>query len=202
MISSFKDVVKTVCSIAEDDTEAFARRSAVQLLSTWLDNPKFDDCLLFSHGNNVTVPCQVVQKLLHVAIGDLDWEVKLQALGFWEKLLESDRFDSQETAIRLLGMSGAGKDLMAAAQDHDKAVKQKSTTILKYVCNRIPSCKHRIELMERVVQDFSLELSSINLHEEEQDDDDGDSDAYSMLQDILACADEAISSDCKLLDCY
>lgn len=200
-----QDIVQTVCGIAESDTEAFARRSAVQLLCTWLSSPHFGECLFSTHGNSVTALCAVVQKVLHVAVGDLDWEVKLLALGFWEKLLENDRFDSSAAAVNFLSMSGGGGDLVAAVGDHDKAVRQKSIAVLKCIRDRIPVCTETVELKDRTVQDFILQLATFDLESlehQEQTCDDDDIDAYSILEDIIACADETISSDCKLLDCY
>ncbi|XP_062508688.1 uncharacterized protein LOC134184932 isoform X2 [Corticium candelabrum] len=194
------DIIQTVCHIAESDTEAFARRSAVQLLSTWLENAKFANFLLSTCDHMEEEISQVVQNVLHVVIKDFDCDVKLQALGFWEKLLNNGKFSSQAAAVKFLITAGGADDLVTAAEDHEKAVRQKSFAILKLFRDRMSGDE---ETTDGIVKNFMDRLSTFTLnHEKHQNDHDDDDDAYSMLEDILACADETISSDCKLLDCY
>ncbi|PVD39353.1 hypothetical protein C0Q70_01983 [Pomacea canaliculata] len=78
-------IVKKVIEVLEEDTEAFARRSAVEFLSTVFASSS--DCvpLHFVHTGALSDLGLLICSALGRVLEDFDWEVKVKALRFWER---------------------------------------------------------------------------------------------------------------------
>jgi len=126
------DVVEKVTAIIQNDTEAFARRAAIDLLAKLWRQDLVDSTR--SHD---------IEKVMQNAIYDFDWEVKLRVLTFWEQVqgalgpqpVKPDGtkrgHDDITSVLQPLCDCGGLTVLLEAFDDYDKAVQKKACVMLR-----------------------------------------------------------------------
>lgn len=141
------DIFSQVHRVVTQDTEAFARRAAMKLLLSWHQR------------DLLPARSQDIMKVMRDAIHDLDWEVKLIVLDYWEIIvtetlnsgLEKDRDVPSYAAsvvvhqptsdsgpsltdnLTTLCQCGCADLLLAATEDCDRVVQLKALEILKHI---------------------------------------------------------------------
>ena len=126
------DVMEKVTDIIQNDTEAFARRAAIDLLVK-----------LWTHDLVDSTRSHDIEKVMQNAIYDFDWEVKLRVLAFWEQVqgalgpqpVKRDGMkrghDDVINVLQPLCDCGGLTVLLEAFDDYDKAVQKKACVMLK-----------------------------------------------------------------------
>ena len=184
-----KDIVSDVCNVLVNDTEAFPRRSAVQVLLVWLDGlAGFRDSLTRSDSLDVRSP---ILDALHRAKDDFDWEVKRHVLDFWFKLT---RTESSTKATSILERANAMDDVIKALNDPNRIVREKASEIARSLADDTsPPTRIVDEIVDKEADGgCGGELTS-----------SFDADAISLLQDLIACGGGRSRDDeSMLLDCY
>ena len=126
-----------------EDSEGFARRAALEVICSWSEKPAFS-------------PQQAqIGAIINSSIHDLDWEVKLLVLKYWEEQLErltspqpsvpdnatglnpDGSAESSLEALKGLGESGCYKTIATAFQDHDPSVQHKAYAITDKLCSNL-----------------------------------------------------------------
>jgi len=157
------DVVGAVAAVVAEDSEAFARRAAVDVLCEWAVRQEFTE-------NRASI-----HTALYTAMQDLDWQVKLRLLQFWKQricaalgeeapraavpayaavLMPVQQADSSKTIPAKLddiSQFGGFSAIHDALSDHDMAVKHLACAITQSLCCSLKT----MSLYETVLEDKS-----------------------------------------------
>lgn len=162
------------------DMEAFARRASVNALAQMTYNCNGSTPGLFE-GHT-----EEIHKLMTSSIYDLDWQVKIEALKFWEKFVEKhlisfddgpnmmatdatqdftkkrkleDDANLVKEKVEILSKCGLVEVLFVAKEDCDKLVQQKALEMLK-VLKAIFGKSGNCEQCETKISKFELEINT------------------------------------------
>ncbi|XP_049274026.1 uncharacterized protein LOC119400399 isoform X2 [Rhipicephalus sanguineus] len=132
-----EDVIKDISSMALDDADVFARRSAASTLRSWVDR----DCL----GLRSRHRCALQHCASGMLASDLDCEVQLAGLSIWKTLLgeklEVPSVVSESAVKEMLGeadTAGFGASMKKAmASDADQEVRKDAQAFLRQLRTRL-----------------------------------------------------------------
>ena len=144
------EIVQKLITILQKDTEAFPRRCVIKLLTKWLQ------------ADTLSNHTKMIQSAVNDAIHDLDWEVKLSVLQFWQQVISDKLTDgSCSVPAYAAGLSvankrvehkdgmalleeicemGGWKCLLVGIRDYDQSVRHKACSILvevKFHCKQV-----------------------------------------------------------------
>ncbi|XP_013393268.1 BRCA1-associated ATM activator 1-like [Lingula anatina] len=217
-------VVQDVLSLLETDSEAFPRRAAVQVLSSW-----------YSIAPETTQAVILVS--MTTAIKDFDWEVQVLVLAFWESVFTKcfQNVDTPAYAVvapsqskqrkREFSLEARELDIMNrcceillfAVKDCDRKVCEKAAKMIAEIMPELQSkCQNIADgtysvvegeckkdkvncLMESVKELRTVDVPEI-LHEKSQSSDGYAENPFSILDDILASCEEP--DEGAVIDCY
>ena len=215
-----EDVFSQVQEVVCQDTEAFARRAGMKLLLSW------------HRGDVMPSKSNDIRKVMIQGIHDLDWEVKLTVLDYWEAFVKDalqmeavpesaagvvpSSSSCQSEALRTICQCGCSQVLLDATVDCDRAVQAKGLGILK----QIHSCSSNSALTPggksdiSTVEGFMCRLSAMDfdtlLREAKSSTDQYVSNPEALLDDILASMapverqhhETDEEADALAVDCY
>ena len=119
-----------VVRIIAEDTEAFARRAAIDLIASSVDRAVFTE--------------ERTARTVHVmtaAMHDFDSTAKVGVIRFWGRYCARRSGDADTCGLEALCGSGAGDALMAALDDCDYCVQACASTVLRELASR---CEGRV----------------------------------------------------------
>lgn len=165
-----EDILNDIVMVTKEDTEAFARRAALNTLCAWVDSNQFynDRPKLYTAINS--------------CIHDLDWEVKRCVLNFWNvhlsRQLVQNSMDAVEkvpeyaaglmsterlhkahlpgTAEVLQGFAthGCFATLVTALSDHDPSVQHNACMIITEICTKLKEIS-LYDILKQTMTDIS-----------------------------------------------
>lgn len=145
-----------VTKILEESNDYIVRRAASLAMASYhlndLDTSWKNDRILL----NMTRICQ----------HDLDWTVKLNAISFWENILNEvfASTESQESMLKTLESNGFISSIIPCFYDHEITVKETASNILRKIQSRL-----KIDLCEEQANNVpSEEQNDMKEHCEEQ----------------------------------
>ncbi|XP_006814748.1 integrator complex assembly factor BRAT1-like [Saccoglossus kowalevskii] len=227
---TMQSVVQTVTNVLLHDTEAFPRRAAVDVFLKWLTkHPQIRSYLLSSNYSTYKIGHKVeedagesntehrsVFSIMLQASHDLDFEVKLSVLNFWEVIIHhylpcfatKNLTESIWDELYHIQKTGCLEGLQSSSDDHDRVVAEKACTILITLKELIVkgldgkdknalTVKHKLDIK---FIDFLLktDLDRI-LSEKSRSVDIYEWNPLALIDDMLYSSE---SNDDNLLDCY
>ncbi|XP_053558595.1 BRCA1-associated ATM activator 1 [Bombina bombina] len=178
--TKMQDIVPILINILSQDTEGFPRRAVVSVFRDWLKN---------GHLQHMEDSQQLLTDILEIAIGDLDWEVKMNALDlasvfvsqtfavcgqqscpYTVELMNKESLQTMSEVIQKCNQIGLLYFLLDTLGDCDRPVALKSCDILISVKSKmceglsasdsLTSELHGAEWLECALRDWKKSSSS------------------------------------------